>query len=80
MRDFFSSRLSISKTFVVVFTLQHSISLKYGIRTYYSERKLYSTFPVEDTCLDIHATAKHKDLPRVVKEKQDNFAHCGIFF
>ena len=66
MLNFFLSRLSISNTFAVVFILQHCISLKCGICTYSSERKLYSAFSVEDTCLDIHATPKHIELQRVV--------------
>ena len=50
------SRLRISKTFVLVLTLQPCIRLKCGIRTYSSEIKLYRAFYVEDTCLDILAT------------------------
>ena len=78
MRDFFSSILSIFKTFVVVFTLVPCFSLICGIHTNSSERKMYSAFSVEDTRLDIHVTPKHIELQRIVQEKQDKFTQCGI--
>ena len=64
--QFLSSTLIISNKYVVVFTLQNYICLKYGIRTYTPEKKLYSAFSLEDICLDIHATQKHIELQRAV--------------
>ena len=78
MRDFFSPRLSISNTFVVVFTLPHCISLKCGIFTYSSERKLYSAVSVEDIRLDIHATPNHIELQRVVLENKIIAHNAGL--
>ena len=52
MLDFFSSRLSISNTFIFVFTQQHSIFLKCSILTYSFERKLSCAFSFEAARLD----------------------------
>ena len=63
---------------MVVFTLQHCISLKYRIRSYTIEINLYSAVSLENTCLEIHPTPKHIELQRVVYQKPDTHLDIHI--
>ena len=77
MRDFFLSRLSITNTFVVVFTLSYSISLNV-VFAHILLREISTVHSLWKICAQTYTQHQSTESQRVVIEKQDNFAECVI--